>query len=32
MPHAFRTKYPEAFEAMAKEVMAKWEKEIDDRQ
>ena len=32
MPHAFRTKYPEAFEAMAKEVMAKWEKEIDDKQ
>lgn len=31
MPYAFRQKYPEAFEAMAKEIMVRWEKELGDR-
>lgn len=32
MPYAFRKKYPEAFEAMAKEIIAKWGKELGDRE
>lgn len=32
MPYAFRQKYPEAFEAMANEIIAKWGKELGDRE
>lgn len=32
MPYAFRQKYPEAFEAMANEIMARWQKDLGDRE
>jgi len=32
MPYAFRSKYPEAFEAMAKEIIVKWDKQFGDRE